>query len=123
MNTLNEKLTYIGIMMSDLRGTWGDRYAERINLMIEQIEEALLIPKVPDYIKVHLEDALYISKDELRNIDLDMEDGRIFRDSSKLYSETFPDGVTKTVIEKLKTDMVYPENSLTIQEYTETTEF
>jgi len=111
MKTLPEKLTYIGLMMTDLRGTWGHNYKERIELVIEQIELSLKMSDLDKETKQKLEITFNISLRELQNIEMNEEDGRIFRDSSPLFSYSDEaNGLTQDVSDRIQKDMVYPEN-------------
>jgi hypothetical protein len=111
MKTLPEKLTYIGLMLTDLRGSWGDRYEERIELVIEEILSALKMDNLDNDMKKKLKETLVITTEELVNIENDEEDGRIFRDCAPMYNYTDDNlGVTLAVRDRIEKDMTYPEN-------------
>jgi len=113
MKTLPEKLTYIGLMLPDLKRDWGDRYEDRINLVITEILAALQMDNLDVEMKQKLKKTLLVATSELINIENNEEDGRIFRDSAPLYNYTDDNhGITHAVCDRIKEDMLYPDDCL-----------
>ena len=107
MKNIEEIKTYVGIMMTDLRGNWAFDYVDRM----EDVREELTI------LRAHADASSSDQQYALEDIELIDEeirecefDGRIFRDCANFYNYCSKEGFTEQVQKELEDMMSYPEN-------------
>ena len=95
---VEEHKTYIGQMMSDLRGDWAYNYSNRIEECINSLEALIEMPTISPKAKKSFQADLETCYDEM---EADSQDGRIFRDCGDLYCYSTPEGLSKRVTTEL----------------------
>ena len=96
---IEELKTIIGSLMSDLRGNWAFDYIERMELLIELLNQ--LDSVEPDN---NIYSLISTTKSEIE----EPFDGRVFR-GKFLYGYQSEEGCTKIVKEYLENILTYPE--------------
>lgn len=109
----------------DLRGSWADRYIERMEILLKVLEviQAFQEPLTPESFLDRLKNphsleaikqaALIdsgIARKEISESEY-YQDGRVFRDYGKFYNAVFHDGRTQRVREFLQDNLEYPEHT------------
>lgn len=105
MWSVEENKTYVGIMMSDLRGSWASNYVNRMEDVRNCLKEIAKLSDDDDDVKMANEDIQLINEE----IEDGSFDGRVFRDNANFYEYYSKEGFTESVISMLKNDMEFPE--------------
>lgn len=101
---IEELKTIIGTLMVDLRGNWAFEYIERMELLIDLLNQLDTIE--PDDIKQSFN--IYSLISTTRSEIEEPFDGRVFR-GKFLYGYQSDEGCTKRVKEYLENVLTYPE--------------
>jgi len=104
--TSEEHKTYVGLMMRDLRGSWGNNYTMRINECIESLEALCKDNTIAPSVKKDFMADIGTCIDERDGED---QDGRIFRDCATMYNYNSDEGYTDRVKKALSENCEYWE--------------